>query len=65
MKERILALRNHFDRHRFAYGVIAACAFSSYIMMKRANEWNAFLEKHELFDEFYMPEVHFTVGAPE
>ena len=65
MRKRIAAARMHFYRHRFAYGMATGLGVAGYLAMKRAEEWNEFLEKHDLTEEFYMPEVFFTVGAPE
>lgn len=65
MRKRIVAVRTHFNRHRFVYGMATGLSVAGYLAMKRADEWNEFLDKHDLLEEFYMPEVSFTVGAPE
>jgi hypothetical protein len=53
MRKRIASIRNHFNRHRFAYGVATGLIVSGHFVMQRADDWNEFLDKHDLFDEFY------------
>ena len=53
MKNKFNSIRNHFYRHRFAYGVATGLTAAGYLAMKRADEWNEFLEEHNLLDEFY------------
>lgn len=47
------AIRNHVRRHRAKYAVGATLTVVAYGTIKRAKQWNEFLNEHGLLDEFY------------
>lgn len=53
MREKIENLKNHIHRNRGKYGVATGIAISGYLAVKRAEQWNEFLQEHNLYDEFY------------
>lgn len=47
------SVKNHIYRNRAKYAVVATLAVAGVAFVKRANEWNEFLDEKGLSDEFY------------
>ena len=53
MQKQIAATRKFVSRHRVAIAVGATSAVWITLMVKRGEQWNAFLEEHNLKEAFY------------
>jgi len=54
MKNKIISVKNHFDRNRFKYGVATGLSAGLWLVQRNAAITNEFLQEHDLFDEFYV-----------
>lgn len=50
---KLKTLQNHIYRNRAKYAAATTLAVCVAIRLHSAKEWNAFLEDHNLLDEFY------------
>jgi hypothetical protein len=53
MKNRLLRIKLHFYKHRFAYGVATGLSAGGYLLVKQGEQWNEFLTENDLWDTFY------------
>lgn len=56
MKKQIARTRKFVSAHRVAITVVATSTVWIYFGVKRGQEWNAFLDEHNLRDAFYVTE---------
>ena len=53
MKNKLRSVKNHINRHRFAYGVATGLTVGGYLLVKQGDQWNEFLDANDLWDTFY------------
>lgn len=57
MKDRLNRIKNHISKHRVKYGVGAAVTGVAVLVVKRAQEWNEFLEEEGVYDAYTTEKV--------
>ena len=55
MNEKIAKVKNHIQKHRVAYAVVATATTVTAAHIAIANHWNEFLDGHDLTDIYYGP----------
>ena len=53
MRKKFEIIKTFVHKHRAKIAVGATSVAFLWMMSKRADEWNEFLRKHNLYDEFY------------
>lgn len=53
LKQKLSTLKNHVHNHRAKYAAGATATVATYFVVKRAEQWNEFLNENDLYDKFY------------
>ena len=56
MNNKIKSVKNHIQKHRVKYAVAATVTTCAALHFATVNQWNAFLDDHDLRDQYYIDE---------